>query len=67
VPRNRLREGPTRMGTATGRDVAGRDVATAAACVMAYERGARLFRVHDVAVVRDALGLAHATREGPRA
>jgi dihydropteroate synthase len=59
--------GPSRkrfLGAATGRDVAGRDVATAAACVMAYERGARLFRVHDVAVVRDALGLAHAAREG---
>jgi dihydropteroate synthase len=58
--------GPSRkrfLGVATGREVAGRDVATAAACVMAYERGARLFRVHDVAVVRDALALAHATRE----
>lgn len=62
--------GPSRkrfLAAATGRDVAGRDVATAAACVMAYERGARLFRVHDVAVVRDALALAHATREGHQA
>lgn len=59
--------GPSRkrfLGAATGRDVAERDVATAAACVMAYERGARLFRVHDVAVTRDALALAHAVREG---
>ena len=62
--------GPSRkrfLGAATGRDVAERDVATAAACVVAYERGARLFRVHDVAVVRDAVAVAHATREGPPA
>ena len=62
--------GPSRkrfLGTATGRAVAERDVATAAACVVAYERGARLFRVHDVAVARDALAVAHATREGPAA
>jgi len=59
--------GPSRkrfLGVATGRDLAARDVATAAACVMAYERGARLFRVHDVAVARDALALAHSAREG---
>lgn len=36
---------------------ADRDVATAAACVVAWERGARLFRVHDVAGVCDALAL----------
>ncbi len=62
--------GPSRkrfLGAATGRGVAERDVATAAACVVAYERGARLFRVHDVAVARDALAVAHATREGPPA
>ncbi|MFI5209900.1 MAG: dihydropteroate synthase [Gemmatimonadales bacterium] len=62
--------GPSRkrfLGEATGRDVAERDVATAAACVVAYERGARLFRVHAVAVARDALAVAHATREGPEA
>lgn len=34
-----------------------RDTATAAACVVAWERGARLFRVHDVAATRDALSL----------
>jgi dihydropteroate synthase len=49
-----------------------RDVATAAACVLAYERGAALFRVHDVATAREALDLAHAVkqageREGGRA
>jgi dihydropteroate synthase len=49
------------LGRITGRDVAGRAVATAAANVLAYERGARVFRVHDVAVTRDALALATAT------
>lgn len=57
--------GPSRkrfLGSVTGREVADRDVATAAACVMAYERGARLFRVHNVAIARDALAVAHAVR-----
>jgi dihydropteroate synthase len=57
--------GPSRkrfLGSVTGREVAERDVATAAACVLAYERGARLFRVHNVAVTRDALAVAHAVR-----
>jgi dihydropteroate synthase len=57
--------GPSRkrfLGTATGRDVGERDVATAAACVVAYERGAQVFRVHAVGPVRDALRLAHAAR-----
>jgi dihydropteroate synthase len=55
--------GPSRkrfLGSVTGREVAERDIATAAACVLAYERGARLFRVHSVAVTRDALAVAHA-------
>lgn len=55
--------GPSRkrfLGVATGRDVGERDVATAAACALAWERGGRLFRVHDVAAARDALSLAHA-------
>jgi dihydropteroate synthase len=46
----------------TGREVGERDVATAAACVAAFERGARLFRVHNVAVTGDALAVAHAVR-----
>jgi dihydropteroate synthase len=57
--------GPSRkrfLGTVTGREVADRDAATAAACVMAYERGARLFRVHHVGLTRDALAVAHAVR-----
>lgn len=57
--------GPSRkrfLGVVTGRDAAERDVATAAACVMAYERGARVFRVHAVGPTRDALRVAHAAR-----
>lgn len=46
------------LGAATGRDVGDRDRATAAACALAWERGARLFRVHDVAAVRDAVEVA---------
>ena len=34
---------------------------TIATNVLAYERGARVFRVHDVAPVRDALAVAAAT------
>jgi dihydropteroate synthase len=34
---------------------------TIATCVIAYERGARIFRVHDVAPVRDALAVTAAT------
>jgi dihydropteroate synthase len=37
-----------------------RDRATAVACALAWERGARLFRVHDVALAREALALAGA-------
>ena len=56
--------GPSRkrfLGAATGRPVAERDAATAAACVAARLRGARLFRVHDVGAARDALAVADAT------
>lgn len=59
--------GPSRkrfLGSVTGREVGDRDTATAAACVLAYERGARLFRVHNVATTRDALAVAHAVRGG---
>ena len=37
---------------------------TVASNVMAFERGASVFRVHDVAPVRDALALAAATLDG---
>ena len=57
--------GPSRkrfLGAATGRPVEDRDRATATACALAWERGARLFRVHDVALAREALSVALATR-----
>jgi dihydropteroate synthase len=37
---------------------------TSASCVLALERGASVFRVHDVAAVRDALAMAAATLHG---
>ncbi len=49
------------LGAATGRPVEDRDRATAVGCALAWERGARLFRVHDVALTREALALASAT------
>ncbi|HET7791694.1 MAG TPA: dihydropteroate synthase [Gemmatimonadales bacterium] len=58
--------GPSRkrfVGAATGRPVEDRDRATAVACALAWERGARIFRVHDVSLAREALRLAAATTE----
>jgi len=55
--------GPSRkrfLGAVTGLPVEDRDRATAAACALAWERGARLFRVHAVAAAREALALARA-------
>jgi dihydropteroate synthase len=55
--------GPSRkrfLGAVTGLPVEDRDRATAAACALAWERGARLFRVHAVAAAREALALAQA-------
>ena len=49
------------LGAATARPVEDRDRATAVACALAWERGARIFRVHDVALTREALSLASAT------
>jgi dihydropteroate synthase len=49
------------LGRLTGRDVTERVPATVATCVMALERGATVFRVHDVAAVSDALKVAGAT------
>ena len=49
------------IGKLTGRDVTGRVHGTTATCVIALERGARVFRVHDVAAVADALKVAAAT------
>jgi dihydropteroate synthase len=49
------------LGRITGRDVTERAYATAATSVLAFERGARVFRVHDVAATADALAVAAAT------
>lgn len=49
------------LGRLTGRDFAGLAAATVATSVLAYERGARVFRVHDVAPTRDALLVTAAT------
>lgn len=55
--------GPSRkrfLGTITGLEAGERDGITAVACALAWERGARLFRVHEPAPVRAALALAEA-------
>ena len=49
------------LGAITGRETAERMPATLATVIMGYERGAEVFRVHDVAPVRDALAVAAAT------
>jgi dihydropteroate synthase len=55
--------GPSRkrfLGTLTGLPPEERDRATATACALAWERGARLFRVHAVAAASEALAVAAA-------
>jgi dihydropteroate synthase len=55
--------GPSRksfIGKTLGLDVEDRLEATLAACVIALLRGARIFRVHDVAAARRALDMAEA-------
>lgn len=52
------------LGRITGRPTDARVAATVATCVMAFERGATHFRVHDVAPVADALAVAAATVSG---
>ena len=56
------------LGRITGRETAERIPATLATIVMGLERGAEVFRVHDVAPARDALMVAAATlrRQWPR-
>jgi dihydropteroate synthase len=49
------------LGRLTGRDVTERVHATVATSVMAFERGATVFRVHDVAATADALAVTAAT------
>jgi dihydropteroate synthase len=53
------------LGRLTGRDVTERVHATVATTVLAFERGARVFRVHDVAATADALAVAAATLAAP--
>ncbi len=55
--------GPSRkrfLGAVTGQDVSERDVDTAAVCVAAALKGAKLFRVHAVDVVSKALKISNA-------
>ena len=49
------------IGRLTGRGVDERLAGTIASCVVAYEHGARVFRVHEVGPVSDALTVAAAT------
>jgi dihydropteroate synthase len=53
------------IGRITGRPVDDRLAGTIATNVVAFLRGARIFRVHDVAPVRDALTMASATVSRP--
>ena len=52
------------LGKITGREPGDRGVATAAANVLGLERGASVFRVHDVPETLDALAVAAATLAG---
>jgi dihydropteroate synthase len=52
------------LGRLTGREADARVAGTIATNVLAYERGARVFRVHDVGPVHDALTVAAATVRG---
>jgi dihydropteroate synthase len=51
------------VGALTGRPEGQRLAGSLAAAVLAFERGASMFRVHDVAATRDALAVAAATLE----
>ena len=53
------------LGRITGRGSDDRVAGNVATNVLAYERGARVFRVHDVAPVRDALAVTAATVTAP--
>jgi dihydropteroate synthase len=69
APRARAREDPSGeesqlLEPPSPVDVAGRLPGTIATNVMAFERGASVFRVHDVAPVADALAVAAATLSG---
>jgi dihydropteroate synthase len=55
----------TFLGRLTGREVGQRVAATIATNVLAYLQGARVFRVHDVAPIHDALTVTAATVTAP--
>jgi dihydropteroate synthase len=58
--------GPSRkrfLGSFTGMPVEERDRATAVACALAYQRGARLFRVHAVEAAGEALKVVSAVED----
>lgn len=52
------------IGKLTGRDAAERAVGSAAAAMIAVQRGAMIVRVHDVAETRDALAVWRAVADG---
>ncbi|MFP4638867.1 MAG: dihydropteroate synthase [Guyparkeria sp.] len=54
------------IGDATGEPVERRATGSAAAALLAAERGARVLRVHDVEATRDALAVWAATRDSGR-
>ncbi len=59
--------GPSRksfLGVVTGSGPSERLFGTVGVCVLAFERGARLFRVHDVKPVKEALQVADAILKG---
>ncbi|MBL8491693.1 MAG: dihydropteroate synthase [Rhodocyclaceae bacterium] len=51
------------LGSVTGRDPGERQAASAAAALLAVQRGARIVRVHDVAATRDALAVLAAVQD----
>jgi len=55
------------LGNITGRDVADRMPAGLAVAVLAFERGARIVRTHDVSATVDALKMAAAVNDAARA
>jgi dihydropteroate synthase len=55
------------VGAVTGRDAADRDAGTAATTALLRVAGAAVFRVHDVAINRDALAMADAMLAAGRA
>ena len=51
------------VGELTGKPVTGREIGNAAAIATAVWQGAQIFRVHDVAAMKDAISVAQALRD----